>query len=178
MVIVWMVDACSSAWLQQPCHALLLIPRPSVAPLKGERAGIYGCGLSMLSVIMKTRHCISGCGRVVLSGLSLARGCLPGCCHRSRPAVKRVEPLRGWVWLTHLTPSWNGIAPASLRAIARNVIARHEAKRSDPFMTDLWKIYFKTSISFPITYPTANAYSRLQTLNQRLGLDKVCIFVA
>jgi hypothetical protein len=31
------------------------------------------------------------------------------------------------------------------------------AKRRNPFMTDLWKFYFqKTSISFPVFYPTAH----------------------
>ena len=32
--------------------------------------------------------------------------------------------------------------------------------------------------SFPVTYPTANDYSRLQTFNQRLSLDKGRIFAA
>ena len=39
-----------SGVLQQPCHALPLIPRPSGTPLKGGRAGIYGCGLLYLSL--------------------------------------------------------------------------------------------------------------------------------
>ena len=66
---------------QQPCHALPLIPRPSGTPLKGERAGIYGCDKQESAHLnMKTRHCISGCGRVVLSGLGLMH------CHRLRPA--------------------------------------------------------------------------------------------
>ena len=66
---------------QQPCHALPLIPRPSGTPLKGERTGIYGCGIQESAHLnMKTRHCISGWGRVVLSGLGLTH------CHRLRPA--------------------------------------------------------------------------------------------
>ena len=51
-------------------------------------------------------------------------------------------------------------------------------KRSiyDRFTIDLFPK--KTSISFPVTYPTANDYCRLQTFNQRLTRDKHCIFVA
>ena len=66
---------------QQPCHALPLIPRPSGTPLKGERAGIYGCGIhGSAHLNMKTLHCISGWGGVVPSGLGLTH------CHRLRPA--------------------------------------------------------------------------------------------
>ena len=57
---------------QQPCHALPLIPRPSGTPLKGERAGIYGCGIQESAHLnMKTRNFVSGCGRGVPSGLGL-----------------------------------------------------------------------------------------------------------
>ena len=54
------------------------------------------------------------------------------------------------------------------------VIARHEA-------IHLCQIYGrfiskKTSISFPANYPTANDYSRLQTFNQQVDLDKRCTF--
>ena len=68
--------------------------------------------------------------------------------------------------LPHPTSSRNGI------------VSHHREARSDPFMIDLCKIYFqkKTFISFPVTYPTVNDYSRLQTFNQRLNLDKGCIF--
>jgi hypothetical protein len=42
------------------------------------------------------------------------------------------------------------------------VASRHREARSDPFMIDLRKIYFqKKSISFPVTYPTANDNKRL-----------------
>ena len=58
-------------------------------------------------------------------------------------------------------PSHNGVA------------SRHREERSDPFMTDLWKICFQkiTSISLPVTYPTTNDCCRLQTFNQRVGFD-------
>ena len=66
---------------QQPCHALPLIPRPSGTPLKGGRAGIYGCGIQESAHLnMKTRHCILGCSRVVPSGFGLAH------CHHLRLA--------------------------------------------------------------------------------------------
>ena len=57
---------------QQPCHALPLIPRPSGTPLKGERAGIYGCDKQESAHLnMKTRHCISGWGGGIPWGLWL-----------------------------------------------------------------------------------------------------------
>ena len=47
--------------VKQPCHARLLIPRPSGTPLKGGMAGIYGCGIhGSAHFNIKTRHCISG----------------------------------------------------------------------------------------------------------------------
>ena len=57
-------------------------------------------------------------------------------------------------------------------------LPRAERGGSDPFMIDLCKICFqkKTSISFPVSYPTTNDYCRLQTFVQRIGLDKQCIF--
>jgi hypothetical protein len=84
-------------------------------------------------------------------------------------------PLRFTTCLTSYRPYG---APLPHPTSSRNGVAsRHREERSNPFTTDLCKICFqKTSISFPVTYPTANDYSRLQTFNQRVGLDKVCIF--
>ena len=50
---------------QQPCHALPLIPRPSGTPLKGERAGINGCGMLVLILLSAGVHatCLRNCCR-------------------------------------------------------------------------------------------------------------------
>ena len=89
----------------------------------------HACGGSqqlVIRLIMKTRHCISGCVRVVHSGL----------------------------WCTH---SHETTMPAPLTVIAGPdprspspqegyplvVASRHREARSDPFMTDLCKIYFQ-----------------------------------
>ena len=61
------------------------------------------------------------------------------------------------------------------------VASRPREERSDPFMSDLWKIYFKKKHPFHFhlltrQQTTTNDYSRLQTFIQRLGLDRHCIF--
>ena len=104
--------------------------------------------------------------------------------------LKILSPLQGWAtapytftttdntlplpsWRTrirHLLRPWDSPL-SSLRVIARrNDEAIHLCQIYVRFVSQ------KTSISFPITYPTANDYSRLQTFNQRVGLDNWCFF--
>ena len=101
--------------------------------------------------------------------------------------------------LPHPTPSLQRTTPAPLVVMADKdppsptppedqplvVTSRHreEERRSDPFMTDLWMICFQKkhpfhSQSFTRQQTTTNDYYRLQTFNQRLSLDRVCIFAA
>ena len=79
----------------------------------------------------------------------------------------------------HLLRSWVSLL-SSLRVIARrNDEAIHLCQIDVRFNYVECRAFVskKTSISFPIIYPTANDYSRLQTFIQRLNLDKGCIFV-
>ena len=124
----------------------------------------------VILLIMKTRHCISGCGRVKQPCHADA-----GMCYGGHLLLHAGVPLRFTTCLKSYRPYG---APLPHPTSSRNGIAsRHREARSDPFTTDLCKIYFpKKNISFSITYPKANDYSRLQTFNQRVGLDKGCIF--
>ena len=79
-------------------------------------------------------------------------------------AVMAVPPLRN-EGIRHLLRSWDTLLV---------VASRHREARSNPFTIDLCKICFKkkkSSISFPVTYPTTNDNSRLQTFVQRVGFD-------
>ena len=72
--------------------------------------------------------------------------------------------------------------PPSL-TLPEDYIPRHREARSDPFMIDLWKIYFQKKHPFHFQLltrqqTTTNDYSRQQTFVQRLFHDKVCIFAA
>ena len=88
-------------------------PRPSGTPLKGGRAGIYGCGIQESAHLnMKTRHCISGCGRVVPSGLCRALH------HYGTTTLSPQTPHRGPRPAISYAP-WTHFL-SSLRVIARN----------------------------------------------------------
>ena len=166
--------ASGCGWLQQPCHAdvglgdsghLLLhagVPLRSTTCLKTHRP--YGAGLP--------HHTPSR--------------------QRTTPpplAVMAVLPLRNEA-IRHLLRPW-GSPLSSLRVIARrNDEAIHLCQihvrfnyveiedSAEPMQSICFKKKRNTYISFPVTYPTANDYSRLQTFVQRLGLDRHCIFAA
>ena len=65
-------------------------------------------------------------------------------------------PLRSTTCLLSCRPY--GAPLQHLTSPRNSVASRHREARSDPFITDLCKICFqkKTSISFPVSYPTAN----------------------
>ena len=111
---------------KQPCHA-------SVD--RSDGGHLWLLPIIVILLIMKTRHCISGCGRV-------KQPCHAdvGLCAGGHLLLHAGVPLRFTTCLKSYRPYG---APLPHPTLSRNGIAsRHREERSDPFMTDLCKIYF------------------------------------
>ena len=158
----------------------------SMGSIGRKSVEVYDCGIQESARLnIKTRHCISGCVEPSFDSVEML--CINYV--ESSISMKSIFDFRTLMYHPSFTLNDTPLAPCrhggqdppspSLLGLTPVVASRHREARSNPFTIDLCKICFKkkkTYISFPITYPTTNDYSRLQTFNQRVGLDKGCIF--